>query len=161
LLLASNKLPRGVAEKKLRGLYSLESDAKVWSVTFATVLPTGWSREKLDALLGCLPGAFRWIEQSFGVRAGVTGIAKIEASSSNAAGAVSVPTKYVVFTGVRDKELQSVMGAKGWILLDAVTKQTNVVVIADGAEGVESGKTKKAKQLGIEIITISKFRERC
>ena len=53
------------------------------------------------------------------------------------------------------------MGAKGWQLQDNVTKQTNLVVIADGAEGIESGKTKKARDLGIEICTISKFRERC
>ena len=162
LLIASNKLPRGVAEKKLRGLYAIEADARQWPTTFASKLPTGWSRETLDALIGCLPGAFRWIEQSFGNGVGAAPIgAAGAASSSNAASSDATANSYVVFTGVRDKELQSKMGAKGWILQDAVTKQTNLVVIADGAEGVESGKTKKAKQLGIEIITISKFRERC
>lgn len=162
LLLASNKLPRGVGERKLRSLYAIDADAKRWVVTFgnAREIPTGWSRDTMDTLLGALPSAFRWIEQSFGVLSLSSASASTSASSSNAA-SVGQPIKYVVFTGVRDKALQDAMGAKGWELQDNVTKQTNLVVIADGAEGIESGKTKKAKQLTIEICTISKFRERC
>ncbi len=156
LLLASNKLPRGVAEKKLRTLYSLEPNAERWSETIGKKeLPTGWSEETLSALLVSLPRAFAWMEESFGPRH----FSPATTSSSNAA---SEHAKYVVFTGVRDKELQARMGAKGWVLQDAVTKQTNVLVIADDAEGgPETTKTKKAKQLGIEILTLSKFRSRC
>lgn len=158
LLLASNKLPRGVAEKKLRTLYSIEANAKFWPDVFEKKgMPTGWSEETLGTLFKSLPKAFAWIEQSFGKEA--------KGGSSSNAAPVSLPSgdvKYVVFTGVRDKELQSRMGEKGYVLQDSVNKQTNILVIADDAEGgPETVKTKKAKQLGVEILTLSKFRSRC
>jgi NAD-dependent DNA ligase len=66
-------------------------------------------------------------------------------------------SKYVVFTGVRDKELEGVLGQMGWGLQDAVTSKTTVLVVADG-EFKESGKTKKAAAAGVKIMKLSEFK---
>ena len=66
--------------------------------------------------------------------------------------------KYVVFSGVRDKALEQRLFSTGsWDIQSAVTSKTNVLVVADG-EVKESTKTKKARELGITVQTISEFR---
>jgi NAD-dependent DNA ligase len=145
LLIASNQLPRGVAEKKLRTLYSIQSDATKWSKT-SLGSPTGWSSSSLEELLETLPKGFAWIEKTFGYAGTVE---KEEVSVSKAK---DVNIKYVVFTGCRMKELPP-----GWEMEDSVTKKTNLLVVADSAIDKETTKTKKAKDLGIEIKTLTEF----
>jgi NAD-dependent DNA ligase len=65
----------------------------------------------------------------------------------------------VVFTGVRDKDVEAKATASGWIMSDAITKKTSILVVAD--DGKESVKTKKATEYGIRIMKISEFRQIC
>ena len=44
--------------------------------------------------------------------------------------------------------------ATGWTVEDSVTKKTTVLVIADG-EGPETGKVKKARAAGVEILSLT------
>lgn len=157
LLIASNRLPRGVAEKKLRILYSLEADARQWNLDrFIKAKPAGWTEESLETLFQSLPNALQWIQDSFGSIQGQ--IQKNEVKNNN--GQDTLDVKYVVFTGVRDKDLAARMSAKGWIMEDSITKKTNVLVIADDAlGGPETTKMKKAKQLGVKIVTLTEFRK--
>ena len=147
LLIASNRLPRGVGERKLRILFDKESDPKKWGRAFTTV-PDGWSADSLQTLLNSLPAALAWIEESF---PGAVAAPVAAASASPAA------EKFVVFTGVRDKELEGILGAAGWAMQDAVSSKTSALVVADG-EFKESGKTKKAVALGVKIMKLSEFR---
>jgi NAD-dependent DNA ligase len=73
---------------------------------------------------------------------------------------VTAPSKFVVFTGVRDKVLEENIRPHGWAVEPAVTKKTTVLVIADvaDADSAESGKVKKARAAGIRIMRISDFR---
>ena len=70
------------------------------------------------------------------------------------------PSKFVVFTGVRDKVLEENIRPHGWAVEPAVTKKTTVLVVADSAheDAAESGKVKKARAAGIRIMRISDFR---
>jgi NAD-dependent DNA ligase len=158
LLVASNLLPRGVGERKLRALFEKEADPRKW--TGATMeVPDGWSDESLKGLWRVLPKALAWIEESF--PGSVAPIASASASApapqSLTAPTSAPPTKYVVFTGVRDKNLEKKLLESGWDIQSAVTSKTNVLVVADG-DLKESGKTKKATDLGVPIQKISEFR---
>ena len=145
LLIASNMLPRGVGEKKLRLLYAVEPDARNWSVSKEKV--SGWSEGSLNELLVALPAALAW---------SVPFVTPILTATS-ASTPTPAPTKFVVFTGVRDKALEAAVAAKGWSVDAAVTKKTTVLVVADGSTE-ETGKVKKAREAGIRIMRISDFR---
>jgi NAD-dependent DNA ligase len=71
-------------------------------------------------------------------------------------------TKFVVFTNVRDKELEKKLESSGWQIEDSITKKTQVLVVPDGPLK-ESTKVKKAKDSGgrIKILPISEFRASC
>jgi NAD-dependent DNA ligase len=59
----------------------------------------------------------------------------------------------VCLTGTRDKTVTEYLTKKGYTVSDSLTKDTILVVRPDPM--FESGKTKKAKELGIKIITIN------
>lgn len=61
----------------------------------------------------------------------------------------------IVFTGFRDKDLQSAMEAIGAKITDSVSKNTNLVVAANPSES--SAKISKAKELSIPIIRKEEF----
>lgn len=148
LLIASNMLPRGVGERKLRLLYALNSDARRWDLNVLKGV-AGWSEGSLSELLAVLPMALAWSVPFCG------------ASLAQAPAAPTAPapaaTKFVVFTGVRDKALETAVAAHGWSVDAAVTKKTTVLVVAD-AGSEETGKVKKAREAGIRIMRISEFR---
>jgi NAD-dependent DNA ligase len=144
LLIASNLLPRGVGERKLRTLYSIQADASNWTKS-SLGNPSGWSETSIDELLSTLPKVFHWIESTFHSKG------KIEEVSVKSI-QQEAPVKYVVFTGCRVKELPS-----GWVMEDSVTKKTSLLVVADSAIDKETTKTKKAKDLGIKIVSLSEF----
>ena len=62
----------------------------------------------------------------------------------------------VVFTGVRDKDLEAIIESRGGKITTSVSKNTSVVVAKDPNE--ESGKITKAKELGIPVMTLEKFK---
>ena len=151
LLIASNKLPRGVGERKLRVLFEKEPDPRKWT---GRDIPAGWSEDSLKELMCKLPRALEWIDASFPL-AGRPRITAVDSTPLTAA----EPLGVVVFTGVRDHALEDVLKGRGWTIGDAVNKKTTMVVVADG-EIKESTKTKKARELGIEILGITAFRGR-
>ena len=160
LLVASNKLPRGVGERKLRVLFEKEADPRKWGGA-GMVIPDGWSDESLKGLWRALPAALKWIDESFpGCPAplAATAAAAAPLQGAQAAAQQQQQLKYVVFSGVRDKALEQRLLATGsWDIQSAVTSKTDVLVVADG-EVKESTKTKKAAELGITIQKISEFR---
>ena len=152
LLVASNKLPRGVGERKLRALFEKEGDPRKWGSADAAV-PDGWSDDSLKGLWRVLPKALAWIDESFPGYVTMP----LAPSQAQAQGQAQAQTKYVVFTGVRDKALETTLFSAGWDIQPAVTSKTDVLVVADG-DLKESAKTKKATDLGVKIQKISEFR---
>lgn len=160
LLVASNKLPRGVGERKLRALFEKEADPRKWGAT-EMACPDGWSDESLKGLWRALPAALAWIDESFpGCTAPLASVplASVPLASVQGGQQSAGQLKYVVFSGVRDKALEQRLFATGsWDIQSAVTSKTDVLVVADG-ELKESAKTKKAAELGIAMQSISEFR---
>jgi len=144
LFVASNLLPRGVGERKLRPLIAKGAPRR-WSED----VPEGWSKETLDALLAVLPDVIAWCES---VKPGIC-------DSASAPAPVPTPTgKTVVFTGVRpDAALLARMQASGWEKIDNLTQTTNLLVHADGSS--DSAKIRKARGK-VEICSMSEFQQR-
>lgn len=148
LMIASNLLPRGVGERKLKMLFEVEADPAKW--TFNSLCNVnGWGSIGIQDLLKLVPDVLAWCRQHK-----VVSPSPVAPSSSN-----GVVRGSVVFTGVRDKDLEVRMAAAGWMMSDTLTKKTTVLVVAD--DGKESGKTKKATEYGIRIMKISEFATLC
>lgn len=145
LLIASNILPRSIGERKLRLLYAVAPDARNWTMTVLKGV-AGWSEKTLEQLLAILPEALAWSEP---FTQGKAVIIEDEA--------IVPATKFVVFTGVRDKDLEVAIAAHGWSVESSITKKTTVVVVPDG-DVKETAKVKKAREANIRILRISEFR---
>ena len=63
----------------------------------------------------------------------------------------------VVFTKVRDKELEEWTEKMGGVIKDSLTKNTSLLVVP--VLGVESSKVSKAKKYGIPIVSIDEYKE--
>jgi len=156
-LIASNLMPRGVGDRKLRPLFAVEADPRQWREVFATRLVEGWSLETLRGLLAVLPAAFKWEEKmarALGMALAAAPVAAPAAAPAPPAPAPAPPAGQVVFSGVRDKAFEAQLVARGWTVEDSVTKKTTLLVVADG-EQAETGKVKKARAAGIQILGLT------
>lgn len=66
--------------------------------------------------------------------------------------------KTIVFTGVRDKDLEEFITSNGGKVSSSVSKNTSILIHADSADK-SSSKFKKALDLKVELINISRFKE--
>ena len=158
MLIASNLLPRGVGERKLKVLFEIERDPRLWTAAKFDTVP-GWGLSSIDELLLALPAALEWGKFRGSASSHSVASAAAAAASASVAAVAQNQTqpngKSVVFTGVRDKALEARLTAQGWEISPSVTKKTTVVVVASA--GDESGKTKKATEYGIRIMPITEF----
>jgi len=147
-LIASNLLPRGIGERRLRLLTAINPDPRKWNKNVLKDVG-GWGDDVMDEFLSVLPSCLKWCEDTFGP---FGPFSPLEHQSPEA-----VPIKgHIVFSGVRDKVLEGELLTKGWIIDDAVSKKTTVLVVSDDYK--ETGKVKKAREAGISIKTLSAFR---
>ena len=150
LMIASNLLPRGVGERKLKLLFEVEADPAKW--TFEKLCNVnGWGSIGIQDLLKLVPDVLAWCRQHK--------VTLVSPVPSPLGAPAPVSKGSVVFTGVRDKDLEARMPAAGWTMSDTLTKKTSILVVADEAK--ESGKTKKATEYGIRIMKLSDFATLC
>jgi DNA ligase (NAD+) len=142
LMVASRVMPRGVGDTKLMAVFAAEPDYRRWHTV---EVPAGWSRESFDQMLAALPAYEIWRR--------TLGVIAPPAPSPAARGVAGC----VVFTGFRDAALAARAEARGYTFADAVTKNTSVLVTADGA--VETVKVKKAIAAGVKVMTKSEFEQ--
>ena len=154
LMIASNLLPRGVGERKLRPLFAIDPSPRRWLLEGQSV--DGWSKETLDGLQAVLPAVFAWCEK---VKPGSSAAAAAGATAKTTATAAKAQ-KTVAFTGVRpDANLLAAMTRSGWEMVDSLTKSTSLLVHADNAN--ETGKLRKARADGIQTSSITDFKGMC
>jgi NAD-dependent DNA ligase len=154
LMMASNAFGRGFGAKKIQMVLDVFPDA-------VNDPPT---RDQLAGLEGF---------HDITAKAFVSGLAAFRAfQEENEIPCVGAPKKKqsspdskdgptVVFSGVRDADLEKQIVSLGGKVVGTVSKNTNFVIIPDGSSGeVNTGKTKKASDLGIPIVDLSAFRNR-
>jgi DNA ligase (NAD+) len=153
LMIASNLLPKGVGERKLRPLFAISPDPRVWTLELFSKdgMCSGWTMESCQILLDALPSVLNWCTNIYPDWIHVTvPLAKDQVKDQK--------KRSVAFTGVRpDASLQERMTAQGWVMED-LTKQTILLVTADGSK--ETGKVLLAKKRGVEICSMTDFRAR-
>lgn len=165
MLIASNLLPRGVGERKLAALFAIESNPRLWTAEKFDSVP-GWGLASIDELLQALPAALEWgkfrgtslapaLSLALAKQGQKQGQGQAQKQGQGQTQPVTTNGKSVVFTGVRDKVLEERLKAHGWEISGSLTKKTTVLVTADSA--VESGKTKKANEYGVRVMSISEF----
>ena len=64
----------------------------------------------------------------------------------------------VVFTGIRDKEVESEIINKGGSVGNGISSKTTILVVKD--KNSSSSKTMKAKELNIKIMTLEEFKNK-
>ena len=61
----------------------------------------------------------------------------------------------VCFSGFRDKEAETKLQEIGYVIVDSVTKETNILIVKDKTKS--SSKIEKAKKLGIKIVELNEI----
>lgn len=147
LMLASSMMPRGVGQSKLEALFKLHPDPRQWSTLTAC---EGWSKDALVAFHQHYKLYETWRLKDLPA----IPYPRLVAARATTATATAKPvqTKGVVcMTGFRDKALQEKMEQDGFEFGSSVTKKTTLLIVKDLDDSSE--KLKKAKELGIRILT--------
>jgi NAD-dependent DNA ligase len=142
LFVASPIRPDGIGSTRLEVLHAHEPDFKVWSKPGLTA-PKGWSPDSLKEFqsLWAKYETFR-MEQWYFIPYPVPLKAKPATVAQTLKGTV-------VFSGVRDADVESWLEKKGYKTSDTVKADTKAVLISDkeDPQSYSSGKTDKAKKI--------------
>ena len=142
LMIASSQMPRGVGETKLKALFEVQADPRLWS-TLQTP-PAGWTAETLRAFQARYPAYETWRKEMDWIAYPILTTPAVAAATKRA------DALAICFTGFRDKDLETRLVAAGHIIHAAVSGKTNVLVVSDDAS--ETEKVKKARAMGIRIV---------
>lgn len=173
LLVASNAFGRGFGERKFELILShvptfLKSQTP--SVEELVAIP-GIEKKSAEAFLAGLPRFWAFVKANDFERlfvnsaknSPVAAAAPAPTSTSSKSSPVAavaksppkkneaVADKAFVFTGFRDKDLETAIAAAGGRVASGVTKKVQFLVIKDA--DVKSGKLDKAEELGVKVIT--------
>ena len=141
LFVASPIRPDGIGSTRLEALVAHEPDFKVWSKPGLTA-PKGWSPDALKEFqqLWAKYEKFRMEQWSF-----IPYPVPLQTKPQ----VIQTLKGSVVFSGVRDVELEATLEKKGYKTSDTVKADTKAVLIADkeDPQSYSSGKTDKAKKI--------------
>lgn len=155
---ASNTLGRGFGAKKIQLILS-----HIPTILSSKYIPTveellhikGVERKTAEAFCTNLPKFFAFLEEQAIVCQGLGEMPKEATPVKGHALADMV----VVFTGVRDKAVETFVEMNGGRVGSSVNKKTTILVVKT-LDGKETGKVKEAKDLGVPILTLEQFKQK-
>jgi hypothetical protein len=161
LYVASPVAKAGIGRTRLEVLLDVAPDVTTWSRGGLAVAPKGWSADSLKEFLENWRAyeTFRKTEWGF-LPFPAAGGATTPAASTAAAAPVVPQKGTVVFSGVRNADLEAKLAARGYKTVDAVKAGCAAVFIADDktADTYSSGKTEKAKRIpGCKILRCAEW----
>jgi NAD-dependent DNA ligase len=151
-MVASNIFGRAIAEKKLKLILD----------RFPSILDNkSPTEEELSSIEGIgpitakqfidgLPLFFEFMKD-INIPCKQTTVKQVESSKP------SLAHLQVVFTGVRDKELEEEIEARGGKVSTSVSKKVSVVIAKNPDD--ETGKVKAAKELDIKVVSLEQFKK--
>ena len=149
-MIASSIMPRGVGESKLKALFALQPDPRLWSSLRAC---EGWSASALVEFFPKLAAYEKWRKEELPM----IPYPKLMRPKTPPAAPVG-KKEYFCFTGFRSAELQSKVEAKGHEVTATFSKKTTVLVATDmDAVNANTEKIKKAREAGARILTRDQF----
>jgi DNA ligase (NAD+) len=142
-LVASSIMPRGVGHRKLQPLLDINPTPSTWNTSMSG---PGLSEKTIAAIVAAIPAYLAW-KSAMGLHVKAKSKSK---SKSDKSEKPETPEKgVIVFTGVRDKELEASLIAKGYTIADTVTKKTTHLIYGD-----TTTKYTKAKEMGLPLLTL-------
>lgn len=150
---ASNLFGRTVGEKKLKLIVSkfpkILEGYKPSEIELSTVEGIGpiTAKQFIDGL----PDFFSFMDD-IGIPC-----TKVKPIVPDVSTKPSLKDLVVVFTGMRDKDLETEIESRGGKVSTSVSKKTTVVVAKDPSD--ETGKVKTAKDLGVKVVDFETFRK--
>ena len=151
---ASNLFGRSIGEKKLKLIVTaFPNIIKGYVPTESELLKIdGIASVTANQFIDGLPDFFDFMKD-IGIDCNKTNVVVIESRNTKP----TLKELVVVFTGIRDKELEKEIEERGGKVASAVSGKTKVVVAKDPSE--ETGKVKAAKELGIPVVDIETFKK--
>lgn len=153
LMVASNAFGSGIGERKLRALHASVPDFHKLrgSELEARVLASpGFQDKTVEKVVQGMDEFDRVVK--------VLGLSLKGRRANRSAKPVAEKGK-VVFSGFRDADLEDAAVAAGYAVTTSVSSKTALVVASDVT--AESGKITKARELGVQVVSIDDFREMC
>lgn len=155
LMDASNAFGRGFGSKRLQSILAAIpriSDDVYMPNTTELMAIEGVSDKTATAFLKGLH-AYRLFKKDIGVKCTAPRAQHAVSSSSRK----RLGGQLIVFTGFRDAALKSRIEAEGGEVGDTITKKTTILVAKDLSKA--TGKVEKAKESGVGVFDINKFKE--
>jgi DNA ligase (NAD+) len=150
---ASQTMGRGVGRRKMTRLIEALGGPDVFLTNPPSVeiiaAVEGFERRTAETIVNNLPAFSAFLAEIAGHYTIAQPAAKV------VGGALEGVT--VVFTGVRDKDLEAAIAAKGGTIGSSVNKNTTHLVAKDPTGG--SSKLKKAADMGVQVISLVEARE--
>jgi DNA ligase (NAD+) len=153
LMVASNAFGSGIGERKLRALHAAVPDFhKLRGPELeARVLEAPGFQDKTAVKMVQGMDEFDRVVKALGL--------SLKGRPVNKSAKAGAGKGKVVFSGFRDADLEDAAIAAGYDVTTSVSSKTALVVAADVT--AESGKITKARELGVEIVSIEEFRKLC
>lgn len=153
LMTASNLFGRSIAEKKLKVILEafpeIVNGHKPKESELSKV--SGIGEVTAKQFLEGLPLFFEFMKE-LGLQCKKVEVEKVVVPKDK-----SLTELVVVFTGVRDKELEEQIELRGGKVGTSISSKTKVLVAKDPSDN--SGKIKTAKELGIPVVTLETFKK--
>lgn len=157
LMVASNAFEGGFGERKLKSILQVYPDIADIDIRYIPTIEQLLTIEGVavitaDAFLKNLPNFWKFVEENKLEFVFLGKESKIKSRPMTS----EVSNKKFVFTGFRSKELEDKIESLGGKLMSSVSGSTDYLVMKDPTE--ISGKTKKAVELGVKIISVEELR---
>lgn len=167
LMDATNIFGRGMGERRIREVMKAVPDILTLGESSAVKVGRimsikGFASKTAEQFVANIPAFLAFLEET-----GLQGkLSLSEAKKATAAEAAAIATmdsshplygKSVVMSGFRDKELAAAVEARGGKMSESVSKNTGYVVVKDLGE--DSGKAKKARELGVPLMIVDEFKK--
>lgn len=153
LMVASNAFGSGIGERKLRALHATVPDFhKLRGPELeARILEAPGFQAKTAVKMVQGMDEFDRVVKALGL--------SLKGRPVNGSAKAVVGKGKVVFSGFRDADLEDAATAAGYDVSTSVSSKTALVVAADVT--AETGKITKARELGVEVVSVEDFRKLC
>jgi DNA ligase (NAD+) len=166
VMMASNVFGLGLGEKKFKLIvdaipYFLEKWKKGEVSREDIMSIEGFSNKSTDVFMNGMSKFLEWLDLHKMIKVESGGKKSVSGSASgSASGSSTIDTNkfvgmVVVFTGVRNTDMEEMITNGGGVIGSGVTGKTTLVVAKDTSEN--TGKIKTAREKGIQVMNIDDF----
>jgi len=160
VMMASNVFGLGLGEKKFKLIVDAIPDfLEKWrsgSVTREDIMSIeGFSDKSTDVFMNGMSKFLTWLDLHKMIKLEKSGHGSASGSASSSFDSRKFTGMVVVFTGVRNTDMEEIITQGGGVIGSGVSGKTTLVVAKDTSEN--TGKIKIAREKGIQVMNIEEF----